>query len=323
MNTADIHNILAKYFNGEATAEENAAVQQWIAASEENRADFELLQKLWSKSGEQEQIVFDTDKAWQAVHATIHPAKAPARTISMFTRRAAIAAAVLIVMLGLWWLIGANFNTVTVYADTTVKEVRLQDGSEVFLRKGATLKYPRKFDEHSREVSLTGEAFFEVTHDPSKPFRIKAAQAAVEVVGTSFTVNTNNNKVELIVKTGRVKFGASKENAEIIFVSAGERALLVQNTLTRQANSDENFNAWQSKQLVFNSTLLTEVARVLSDYYNVSITLKKEDAAQLSEAKVTARFNNQSLSSVLEEISLITSYRINRVSEGNYEISIK
>jgi transmembrane sensor len=322
--SADIHNLLAKHFNGQATAEEAEAVQQWIDASEENRADFQLLQQLWSRSGEQREIVFDTQKAWLAVDTAINEAKAPAKVVRLFTRRAAIGvAAALIVLLGLWWLGGSNFNTITVYADTAVKEVRLQDGSEVFLRKGATLKYPARFDEKSREVSLTGEAFFEVTHDAAKPFRIRAAQAAVEVVGTSFSVNANNDKVELIVKTGRVKFGAANKNAEIIFVSAGERALFAQNSLHKELNHDDNFNAWQSKQLVFSNTPLPEVVRMLSDYYNVNITFKKQDAAQLASAKVTARFNNQTLPSVLEEISLITSYRINRVSEGNYEISIK
>src|SRR5215213_10915417 len=155
MSTADIHSLLAKYFNGETTAEENETVQQWIAASKENRADFKLLQQLWNKSGEQQQIIFDTGKAWQAVNAKI---QRPARTISMFTRRGfMVAAAVVILLLGLWWLIGANFNMVTVYADTAVKEVRLQDGSQVYLRKGATLKYPRSFEANSREVSLSGE----------------------------------------------------------------------------------------------------------------------------------------------------------------------
>lgn len=308
----NIHNILAKYFNGEVTAEESEAVQQWIAASEENRADFELLQKLWNRSGEHEEINFNTEKAWRAVHA-----KTRGRVVNLFTRRAAIAAAVAIVLLGLWWLIGRNSTTITVYADTAIKEVRLQDGSEVFLRKGATLRYPRKFN---REVSLDGEAFFEVKRDTTKRFRINAGPALAEVLGTSFTVNTNNNKVELIVKTGLVRFSGA---GQVHLVPAGEKALLAQNTITQQPNTDPNFNAWQSKELAFNNTPLPQVARTLSDYYSVNITLNKTDSAQLSGAKLTARFNNQSLSSVLEEISLITSYHINKVSEDNYEISIK
>lgn len=318
-----MHTLLGKYFNGETTAEENEVVQKWIEASDENRSDFQLLQKLWNKSGEREEIIFDTAKAWQSVNAKINTARTPARTVRMFTRRTAIgAAASVIVLLGLWWLIGLRAD-ITVYADAAMKEVRLQDGSVVYLRKGATLTYPREFDENTREVSLQGEAFFDVTHNPAKPFRILAAVAAVEVVGTSFTVNANDDATELIVKTGRVKFGWSGNRSHDILVSAGERALLADGVLAKEVNTDANFNAWQSKQLVFSNTLLPQVVLTLSDYYNVKINLRKEDEAQLSVAELTAQFNNQSLAAVLEEIALITSYRVQRVSEGNYEISIK
>lgn len=319
----EMHSLLGKYFNGEATAEETAIVKQWMEASEENRADFLLLQKLWNKSGEHQEMVFDTNKAWQSVQAKLNTSKAPAKTINMFTRRTAIAAAAsVIVLLGLWWLAGQRQNTVTIHADVGVKEVRLEDGSAVFLRDGSSLTYSREFDKGAREVKLTGEAFFDVTPDPGRPFRIEAAQAAVEVVGTSFSVNTNDNRVELIVKTGRVKFGANT-GGEVVFVGAGERAMLAQNAVTKTINADINFDAWQSKQLVFNNTPLPEAAKVLSDHYKVNITLKKEDSVQLSAAAITARFNDQSLASVLEEIALITSYRVQRLSEGNYEISIK
>jgi ferric-dicitrate binding protein FerR (iron transport regulator) len=120
-----------------------------------------------------------------------------------------------------------------------------------------------------------------------------------------------------------VNFSAVNNSANKILVSAGERAVFAQNNIVRQLNSDENFDAWQSKQLVFNNTSLQEVAATLSNYYNVSIRIKKEDAAQLSGAGLTARFNDQVLSSVLDEITLITSYRIQRVSDNVYEISIK
>src|SRR5215213_2067153 len=104
----EIHSLLAKYFNGESTAEENERVQQWIASGEENRAEFELLQKLWNRSAEQEEIVFDTTKAWQSVNATINAVSTP-KTVRMFSRRTAIAAAATIVLvLGLWWLIGGS-----------------------------------------------------------------------------------------------------------------------------------------------------------------------------------------------------------------------
>lgn len=318
-----MHSLLAKYLNGETTAEENERVQKWIAASEDNRAEFDVLQKLWNASGQQEEIVFDTAKAWQAVNAKINNSKKPAKTVSMFTRRIVIAAAASVVLLlGLWWLIGPS-DSVNVYADADVKQVRLQDGSIVYLRKGSSLTYFRDYGKKDREVMLNGEAFFDVQRDTTKPFRVVAGNADVQVLGTSFNVDESDNIVELIVKTGLVKFGWSGNSDSAILVSAGERAVFNEGALSKTRNTDENFNAWQSKKLLFNNTPLAQVATTLSDYYNVKITLSKQAAVQLSAASLTAQFNDQSLSSVLQEISLITSYRIQQVSEGKYEISIK
>jgi transmembrane sensor len=319
----EMHSLLARYFNGETSVEENERVQEWIAASEDNRVEFDVLQKLWNTSGQHEEIVFDTAKAWQAVNAKINATKKPAKTVSMFTRRTAIAVAASVVfLLGLWWLIGRS-DSINVYADIDVKQVRLQDGSVVYLRKGSSLSYFRNYGKKDREVMLNGEAFFDVARDTTRPFRVVAGDADVEVLGTSFNVDETGNTVELVVKTGLVRFGWSGNNDSAILVSAGERALFNEGSLSKTRNTDENFNAWQSKKLVFNNTPLTQVAATLSDYYKVTITLSKQDAAQLSAAGLTAQFNDQSLSSVLEEISLITSYRVQRVSEGNYEISIK
>lgn len=323
----EMHSLLAKYFIGETTAGENERVQEWIAASEENRAEFQLLQKLWNSSGQHEQISFDTTKAWQSVNAKINtakvPVKVPAKTVRMFLRRTAIAAAAaIILLLGLWWLIGRS-DMITVYADAGVKTVRLKDGSIVYLRHGASVSYSRDYGEKLREVSMQGEAFFDVARDTAKPFRIIATVAAIEVLGTSFNVKANDHLAELVVKTGLVKFGWSGNNDSAILVSAGERALFENGVLTKAQNSDPNFNAWQSKQLVFSNTPLPLVIERLNNYYNTTIQLKDEDQDQLSSTKLTAQFNDQSLDAVIKEIALITSYQVREISKGVYEISIK
>ena len=325
--TDEMHSLLGKYFSGQATAGELQRVQQWVAASEQNRTDFELLEKLWHRSGEQETIQFDTNKAWKTVDERIRASKTPVRRMKPTTRVVAIAAvavaASLILVFGMWWIFGDSFNSRQVVADIAVKEVTLDDGSKVYLRKGSSLEYKPNFNKDRREVALTGQAFFDVAHNPAKPFVISAAETKVEVVGTSFSVNTLNNKVELVVKTGKVKFGTVNNLQQSILVIAGERALFAGNDINKEQNKDENFDAWQSGQLQFNHTPLPQVIVALNDYYHVDIHFRREDAAQLSAAHVTARFNNQPLNSVLDEIALITSYRIQKLSDTAYEISIK
>jgi len=316
--TDELHNLLGKYFAGQATADEEQRIREWSEASEENMADFRLLEKLWDESDEEEQIVFDTEKAWNKVDAKIKEEKVPVRSI---TRRTIIAiAATTILALGMWWLMSSSNKTVV--ADVAMKEILLEDGSRVYLRKGSTLQFPQHFEKGNRTVELEGEAFFEITPNKEKPFIVHAAQATVEVVGTSFNVNTGDNKVDLVVKTGRVKFGSTNDKDPELVV-AGEKASLKDNVVTKAANTDVNFNAWQTGELIFNNTPLPDVVGVLSDYYNIIINFNTQDAVQISATEVTARFNNQSLDAVLNEISLITSYQIRKTGENLYEISIK
>lgn len=319
--TDEMHGLLGKYFSGQATAEERLLVQQW-AADEKNRADFDLLVKLWHKSGEHAPIPFDTEKAWQAVNAKIKTSTTPVRRIRPLMKVVAVAAS-LVLVFGLWWLLGGLPGRRTVVADVAVKEVKLEDGSTVYLRKGSRLQYNRSFGKERRTVSLNGEAFFEVMPDPAKPFVVSAGGTRVEVVGTSFSVVAHKDSVELIVKTGKVKFGAAGNIDQSVLVTAGERALFAGDSINKELNEDENFNAWQSGQLIFNNTSLPEVLAALNEFYNVNIRMKQDDAVQLSAARLTVHFNNQPLDAVLDEISLITSYRIQRLGDAQYEISIK
>lgn len=320
----DIYNLIAKQFTGHASEAEKASIQQWLNDSEQNRTDYRLLEKLWRQSNEQEEIDFDTEGALQTVRAKLHNdgRKTKPGYIIPLGKAAAIAAAVVIVLL-VWWMISNKNNSRTIVANTDVKEVLLEDGSQVYLRRGATLQYPAHFAKNKRAVALTGEAFFNVTHNTARPFIITAGATDVTVVGTSFSVITGKDSVQLIVKTGRVRFNALHDTANNVLVSAGERALFVQDHLHRETNTDENFNAWQSKQLVFNNTPLRQVAATLSNYYQVQMNLNAADSAQIAGTTITVAFNNQPLTTVLHDLSQITSYQFKQESDRQYTISEK
>ncbi|MGB8195245.1 MAG: FecR domain-containing protein, partial [Chitinophagaceae bacterium] len=256
----NIHDILAKYFSGHATSEEEQLVRSWVEQSEDNRAEFNLLEKLWNASGEETAIVFDTQKAWQAVDARIQSGAQQVTRKGLIRRMVAIAAAAAIILLaGLWWLNTDHVVMQTVVASEGVNEIRLEDGSIVYLRGGAELQYPTSFGKNERNVTLKGEAFFDIARDESKPFSIIAADAKVAVLGTSFLVNTKNNHVELVVKTGRVEFGGASDTSNKMIVMANERALLRNGQLDKEINTDPNFNAWQTRRIIFDNTPLSKV----------------------------------------------------------------
>lgn len=320
----DMHSLLGRYFNGQATEEEAGAVKKWIQASSENEAEYKELEKLWHRSEEHDPVAFDTERAWQKINTAIKTPAKGAKVVQFNWKAAvAVAASLVIAVAAVWWMMGDRTDSQTIVAEIDIKEVQLPDGSKVYLRKGSTLEYPETFASNSREVTLTGEAFFEVTPNPAQPFGITAADAYVKVIGTSFSVNTAHNQVQLVVKTGKVNFGPASDTSRKVLVIAGETARLAGNELTKDDDDDINSTAWVSKQLVFRNAPLQQIASTLSDYYGVKIALKKEDAAQIATDSITIKFDNQPLSAVINELSLTTTYRIDEISKDNYEISIK
>ena len=98
----------------------------------------------------------------------------------------------------------------------------MPDGSTIFLNRNSEFSYRSNFGDRSRNVILTGEAFFEIAPDASKPFIIDAGNARVRVVGTSFNVITSNSEsaVEVFVKTGKVML-SSNSGSESIALDPG------------------------------------------------------------------------------------------------------
>ena len=319
----EIHNLLGKYFSGQVTEQERTTVEEWAESSEENASDFKLLQKIWTGYENETEIQFDTAKAWQRVNGTIKAAEPRQAKVISFSKVAIGIAASFIVVVGLWWLVQSGSSKMeTLVADGKVQTVTLGDGTVVSLRNGS-LEYPRKFKGDKRNVILTGEAFFEVTKDPAKPFVINAADAEVKVLGTSFSVNTENNQVELIVKTGKVSFTSLKDTTKKVFVTAGEKALLSNSNISKELNTDPNFDAWQSNKMNFLNVPLKNVVQTIGEVYGVSFTIKNEDAKQIADVGLTVDFKDQSLETVIKELEIITAYHVNKLDDNHYEIGIR
>jgi ferric-dicitrate binding protein FerR (iron transport regulator) len=176
----------------------------------------------------------------------------------------------------------------------------LPDGSSVTLNKGAVLEYPSKFRKGPRQVQLTGEAYFEVKHDEKKPFIITSGNVKVEVLGTSFYVNTcqSSGQMEVILNSGKVKVYFSDDAEHGLILSPGEKADVSceDHSLRMEVNTDENYLSWKTGRLVFSNTPLPEIIRILEKDYHAHIELANPD---LTHCLVTATFENQSLEAVI------------------------
>ena len=279
---------------------------------------------------------YQVDEAWAKVENQIHSqSKQNDRGIRKLFEGSAFRA-IAAVFVGLMLVVSAYFvahksnigdSFVEVKStDKVVNMIGLPDGTFVSLNTNTRITYPKKFVGNLREVSIEGEAFFEVKPDKNKPFVIHAGKAQIKVLGTSFCVNAypEAKQVEVIVQTGKVqvlnKAAEPAQTNELILVP-GDKGTLVyaSNSLQKTSNQDVNFIAWKTRNLIFKATSLNEVIRNLEKVYNVKISLADP---RLNDLLLTAQFNDYPLDFILKVIENTFQLEV-QGSNGQYVLKIR
>ncbi|SMC88870.1 FecR family protein [Pedobacter africanus] len=151
-------------------------------------------------------------------------------------------------------------------------QVRLPDGTLVFLNAESSLKYPTSFRKlDKRQVSLTGEGYFEVAKDKAHPFIVKTANQEVEVLGTHFNINTysSESNVRTTLLEGSVKISSSN-NSKIL--KPNEQAILSGDGNIRVSEADAAVAvAWKNNQFMFDSENIQTVMRMIERWYDVDV----------------------------------------------------
>lgn len=312
--------VLVKYLLGEATAAEQDGVQQWIAASKANQKYFADFKLIWDQSKLiAAESTVNENEAWdrfvqraQKEEATKHKTIAMPRTIPLFQRTWVKAAAMLVVLAGMSWLLYTMNNGKTEMmmarsGNTTVTDT-LPDGSVVVLNKNSSIAYPSQFTGDKRSVTLTGEAFFSITPNKSKPFIIAANNTSVTVVGTTFNVKTSAEITEVIVETGIVQVA---KNQNSIKVMPHQKATVVKDrdAPEMENNNDELYNYYRTKEFVCKGTPLRRLVAVLNEAYNVHIVIAD---SPLGSMPLTATFKDEPLDNILKVVKETLNINIER-----------
>jgi len=185
-------------------------------------------------------------------------------------------------------------------------QVMLPDGSHVWLNAASTLKYPLAFSARERLVELSGEAYFEVAHNPEKPFRVKTAQQQIEVLGTHFNINAYKDDAlsRTTLLSGRVKVTtpalARNGNGEIL-LSPGQQTILMGNKISLEQADLEAAVAWKNGYFMFKSENIRSVMKKVSRWYNVEI-IYQGDVPDDKFGGVVSRFSN--VAQVLKKLEL-------------------
>jgi transmembrane sensor len=164
-------------------------------------------------------------------------------------------------------------------------QLALPDGSHVWLNAASSIKFPTAFAESNREVSISGEAYFEVKKDAAKPFRVLANGTQIEVLGTHFNVNAyeDEDAVKTTLVEGKVRIGnAHKESAatgtlQPVILMPGQQAQVKESKIDVVKNADITATlAWKNGLIVFSSADIKEVLRQVSRWYDVDIEYQSD-----------------------------------------------
>lgn len=191
--------------------------------------------------------------------------------------------------------------------------VTLPDGSKVWLNSQSKLTYSDNFNVKKRELQLDGEAYFEVAHNPDKPFIVHGNDIAVEALGTAFGIKAYNedNLISSILMRGKVR--VTTPDGEAILMP-NERIMYDKTTHKKALSAVTNatdFTGWIHNELRFENESLGEIAKSIQRIYNVEIIFASES---LKNQHYTGTVNNNSLESVLNIITLTSpvSFQINK-----------
>ena len=227
-----------------------------------------------------------------------------------------------ILLAGIWFFFDQNQKTeniISLATENQVVEKTLPEGSKITLNKNSSISYPETFDKNQRNVSLTGEAFFEVQSNPNQSFVISTQNTTIRVLGTSFNVNSKDTSDSIIVTvdSGKVLFSANELEEELTPGSIGifikSKGMLSSNSVTNTSTYD----FWRTKTLSFGGVSLSEAIDAIERTYQTSIKLSDPN---LKACKISVVFQDETLENVLDIIATTLNLKVTE-EKGQYTLT--
>lgn len=237
------------------------------------------------------------------------------------TQLFAVAAACAAIILFVWkpWrgsLKHENIQTITVAEGAAIKKVKLADGTLVWVKPNSTLTFPVAFANGAREISLKGEALFEVAKDAQHPFTVHCSNMNVQVLGTSFNIKDSKEKdtVEIAVLTGKVWVNPlSQPNMQKAVLMPNEKLRFSRQTGWVNKGiftSGDEYTTGTAYDMKFMNTPIDSIAKKIEEKFDVTVLVNKHT----SDCRVSGNFTDQPLEHMVDALcrSLEASCSINR-----------
>lgn len=284
---------LLQFLNGKSSSEESILINQFLQTPVGQNLLEELLNEHWELAGKAEvdqTKLSEWKKEW-SLKFDREPAELVTKTRKLNTnlilRHAAVWTA-LILGIGIYTISDRIKKSARAESAQLVQKTQagshsrfaLADGTQVYLGPGSMLSYPAKFSGKTRQVTLKGEAYFEVTKNKEKPFLIYTENLRTQVLGTTFKVRSFKDSPILVsVTSGKVKVDriTGEYIQELAILNPGEQvSYSKQSEVQKTKFNIDDIRNWKQGQLAFDGTPLSELANQIGRWYNVSIVINSE-----------------------------------------------
>lgn len=349
---------LAKYIAEECSAREKREIEAWIDAKASRQELAEQLRYIWEAAEDspidEADSPLDLQSEWENLRskagstgqskeaslpsksdASSHIAEQASSEPVGETRSRVFGAVVVLLVLAGGVLLAQHYrapatneSSVNEYREVVTNRgeqasFQLSDGTEIKINADSKVRIPLAFGSETRTVKLTGEAYFDVASDSTRPFLVKTEDVTVDVLGTAFNVrNYSGDRTEVAVEEGSValQFGGEHESQSEVRLEAGWVGyLLKRDTSTVTEKDDLSAHiGWTQGHLVFEKATLSEVATRLERQYDVEVIIQD---SVLRSLQLTADLKSSSLHDVLDIISATLGVRYRIEKERVYLLS--
>ena len=299
MTKAEFTALLDRYTQGNSTAEENELFDRFVSKMTEQPKHWQL--------DKRERVKLEIyAKIKEQIQAPSISPTAKVRRLPIWLRVAASIA--ILVMVSAYFIFNQPVQYITVSTDYGQRDtILLADGSKIYLSAASQIRFPAKFSRQKREVTLVGEAFFEVTSNPEQPFEVTTREVRTTVFGTSFNIQAfEKANIVVSVATGKVAVSLPKAaNRPRVLLIPNQQVIYHVDNPRLEVRSEVNIadcTVWRAGFIQFNNTPLQGAILVLKKWYKVDFALANP---KLAKCQLSGKYPTDDLTTVLESIKFI------------------
>lgn len=322
----NIEAVIFKTFSGEASMEEFEKVDLWIKENEEHKKVFMHLKNIWDVANPPFALEdIDAEKAYKNIISHINTSQTnnkqnTHKSFIYYWQRVAAIIVIPLLFLSAYFYFSKNENKTyaTSYQEVfapygTRSVVNLPDSSKVWLNAGSSIKFPLHFEGGKRQVSLNGEAYFEVQSDKKNPFIVHTQKMEVCATGTAFNVEAyeKDSITAVTLVKGIVDVKVNHKN---ILLTPGEKIDYNLTTENESINTVETYKwcSWKDGILAFRNDPLEYVFKRLGQMYNINFVIRDNS---LKQYVYHATFEGESLDEILHLLEMSAPIRYKKIQD--------